>query len=154
MRTYLTKKLPAMVRMRKTGNSMCSTNWCWKSTARSHLLTWNRRIRSRFAHVFFSVQSFRGVFMIGLTTQMKFSRPKHALGWWCDDGWAQNLKKANWCQVQKYACVHRYWMSWDTWHPCSQRSPKNSKTHEPLSLIHIWRCRRRLRCRSRWSPYH
>ena len=25
---------------------------------------------------------------------------------------------------------------------------------ETLSLIHIWRCRRRLRCRSRWSPYH
>ena len=24
----------------------------------------------------------------------------------------------------------------------------------PLSLIHICRCRRRLRCRSRWSPYH
>ena len=23
-----------------------------------------------------------------------------------------------------------------------------------LSLIHIWRCRRRLRCRSRWSPDH
>ena len=23
-----------------------------------------------------------------------------------------------------------------------------------LSLIHIWRCRRVLRCRSRWSPYH
>ena len=23
-----------------------------------------------------------------------------------------------------------------------------------LSLIHIWRCRRLLRCRSRWSPYH
>ena len=23
-----------------------------------------------------------------------------------------------------------------------------------LSLIHIRRCRRRLRCRSRWSPYH
>ena len=23
-----------------------------------------------------------------------------------------------------------------------------------LTLIHIWRCRRRLRCRSRWSPYH
>ena len=23
-----------------------------------------------------------------------------------------------------------------------------------LSLIHIWRCRRTLRCRSRWSPYH
>ena len=24
----------------------------------------------------------------------------------------------------------------------------------PLSLIHIWRCRRLLTCRSRWSPYH
>ena len=23
-----------------------------------------------------------------------------------------------------------------------------------LSLIHIWRCRRNLPCRSRWSPYH
>ena len=23
-----------------------------------------------------------------------------------------------------------------------------------LSLIHIWRCRRRNTCRSRWSPYH
>ena len=23
-----------------------------------------------------------------------------------------------------------------------------------LSLIHIWRCRRIERCRSRWSPYH
>ena len=23
-----------------------------------------------------------------------------------------------------------------------------------LSLIHIWRCRRRFACRSRWSPYH
>ena len=25
---------------------------------------------------------------------------------------------------------------------------------EALSLIHIWRCRRIERCRSRWSPYH
>ena len=24
----------------------------------------------------------------------------------------------------------------------------------PLSLIHIWRCRRSTLCRSRWSPYH
>ena len=23
-----------------------------------------------------------------------------------------------------------------------------------LSLIHIWRCRRAAKCRSRWSPYH
>ena len=28
------------------------------------------------------------------------------------------------------------------------------KSEYLLSLIHIWRCRRRLRCRSRWSPYH
>ena len=26
--------------------------------------------------------------------------------------------------------------------------------HYFLSLIHIWRCRRIERCRSRWSPYH
>ena len=26
--------------------------------------------------------------------------------------------------------------------------------HLSLSLIHIWRCRRIERCRSRWSPYH
>ena len=28
------------------------------------------------------------------------------------------------------------------------------KLEEMLSLIHIWRCRRIERCRSRWSPYH
>ena len=27
-------------------------------------------------------------------------------------------------------------------------------TEELLSLIHIWRCRRDVLCRSRWSPYH
>ena len=26
--------------------------------------------------------------------------------------------------------------------------------NQRLSLIHIWRCRRLLTCRSRWSPYH
>ena len=31
---------------------------------------------------------------------------------------------------------------------------EKSKRIVSLSLIHIWRCRRRLRCRSRWSPYH
>ena len=29
-----------------------------------------------------------------------------------------------------------------------------TRTHPLLSLIHIWRCRRTPRCRSRWSPYH
>ena len=28
------------------------------------------------------------------------------------------------------------------------------RLHYLLSLIHIWRCRRIERCRSRWSPYH
>ena len=27
-------------------------------------------------------------------------------------------------------------------------------TEQKLSLIHIWRCRRAVTCRSRWSPYH
>ena len=31
---------------------------------------------------------------------------------------------------------------------------KDAPNTPNLSLIHIWRCRRRLRCRSRWSPYH
>ena len=30
----------------------------------------------------------------------------------------------------------------------------NIPPHLNLSLIHIWRCRRIERCRSRWSPYH
>ena len=29
-----------------------------------------------------------------------------------------------------------------------------SRIPTKLSLIHIWRCRRIERCRSRWSPYH
>ena len=32
---------------------------------------------------------------------------------------------------------------------CTQNHPELY-----LSLIHIWRCRRIERCRSRWSPYH
>ena len=31
---------------------------------------------------------------------------------------------------------------------------KDPKQDQSLSLIHIWRCRRLLTCRSRWSPYH
>eukprot|EP00826_Nyctotherus_ovalis_P001531 TRINITY_DN10249_c0_g1_i3.p2 TRINITY_DN10249_c0_g1~~TRINITY_DN10249_c0_g1_i3.p2 ORF type:complete len:176 (-),score=80.79 TRINITY_DN10249_c0_g1_i3:24-551(-) len=31
---------------------------------------------------------------------------------------------------------------------------KNASMEEKLSLIHICRCRRIERCRSRWSPYH
>ena len=35
-----------------------------------------------------------------------------------------------------------------------QNKEKTVKTVQSLSLIHIWRCRRIERCRSRWSPYH
>ena len=31
---------------------------------------------------------------------------------------------------------------------------QRSVTRVGLSLIHIWRCRRAVTCRSRWSPYH
>ena len=31
---------------------------------------------------------------------------------------------------------------------------KKKEEEQTLSLIHIWRCRRIERCRSRWSPYH
>ena len=33
-------------------------------------------------------------------------------------------------------------------------TPYDEKLMYNLSLIHIWRCRRIERCRSRWSPYH
>ena len=33
-------------------------------------------------------------------------------------------------------------------------NPRRTPTAINLSLIHIWRCRRIERCRSRWSPYH
>ena len=32
--------------------------------------------------------------------------------------------------------------------------PQSQEGDWTLSLIHIWRCRRIERCRSRWSPYH
>ena len=38
-------------------------------------------------------------------------------------------------------------------HKTRPRTHAHTHTHT-LSLIHIWRCRRLLRCRSRWSPYH
>ena len=34
------------------------------------------------------------------------------------------------------------------------KNPFASRLAGFLSLIHIWRCRRIERCRSRWSPYH
>ena len=37
---------------------------------------------------------------------------------------------------------------------CLPLIPNSTTAHLELSLIHIWRCRRIERCRSRWSPYH
>ena len=36
----------------------------------------------------------------------------------------------------------------------TRRVGRSNGMRHLLSLIHIWRCRRRLRCRSRWSPCH
>ena len=77
------------------------------------------------------------------------------------------------------ACFERTTISNDLKHVCDLRNlfvqylfqvagrenpcPRHARTESPahplcslyiLSLIHIWRCRRLLTCRSRWSPYH
>ena len=44
------------------------------------------------------------------------------------------------------------WYITDVYFPCSCLLPLWQIRE--LSLIHIWRCRRIERCRSRWSPYH
>ena len=36
----------------------------------------------------------------------------------------------------------------------SSKNNNNNRSIFSLSLIHIWRCRRDVLCRSRWSPYH
>ena len=38
--------------------------------------------------------------------------------------------------------------------PITKPTPNSEPSVGKLSLIHIRRCRRRLTCRSRWSPYH
>ena len=38
--------------------------------------------------------------------------------------------------------------------PLTGEFDQSKTTQLYLSLIHIWRCRRIERCRSRWSPYH
>ena len=44
----------------------------------------------------------------------------------------------------------------DNIHKCNPSVADQTQifTVQDLSLIHIWRCRRIERCRSRWSPYH
>ena len=50
-------------------------------------------------------------------------------------------------------CIHRWWLNALSWF-LEQVYSQPSYIVEDLSLIHIWRCRRIERCRSRWSPYH
>ena len=51
----------------------------------------------------------------------------------------------------KYIVVDRFLCYICLKHVCSSTL---SEIFLKLSLIHIWRCRRLLTCRSRWSPYH
>ena len=46
--------------------------------------------------------------------------------------------------------------NWDVTWPWPRPPGDNLSSQDQyfLSLIHIWRCRRIERCRSRWSPYH
>ena len=46
-------------------------------------------------------------------------------------------------------CSNNYIVKW-----FKSTSLLNIECCKALSLIHIWRCRRLLTCRSRWSPYH
>ena len=46
--------------------------------------------------------------------------------------------------------TYRTFLSKSVWHSLRSLAIYIQK----LSLIHIWRCRRIERCRSRWSPYH
>ena len=64
-------------------------------------------------------------------THINFQLHQGAAGWW----WT---KEGPWRQRSR-----------STWRP-----KVDGSTGVRLSLIHIWRCRRLLTCRSRWSPYH
>ena len=44
--------------------------------------------------------------------------------------------------------------AWETATTSKEGSRRANYPILTLSLIHIWRCRRLLTCRSRWSPYH
>ena len=58
----------------------------------------------------------------------------------------KQVEMFHWNSVQQHACWQLFtWLDNDVNLHVMVRM---------LSLIHIWRCRRVLRCRSRWSPYH
>ena len=57
------------------------------------------------------------------------------------NSWRYTLKQLNGYRCYKHA-------------HCRAATPPRFSVALRLSLIHIWRCRRKLTCRSRWSPYH
>ena len=68
-----------------------------------------------------------------------FGNDSHVRGCWIS-WWSPHLKTLHWSEIKRVL----------DWH----HSSKNVWRWLKLSLIHIWRCRRIERCRSRWSPYH
>ena len=56
--------------------------------------------------------------------------------------------------VTVVTCHHHFYKWWWQSPPLFHVQSETFHTLFLLSLIHIWRCRRIERCRSRWSPYH
>ena len=75
---------------------------------------------------------------------VKFNKPE------CSYGYRTLLKgKGSPCSITERRVLELI--------PVLGSQPAGEVSHKPddyLSLIHIWRCRRLLTCRSRWSPYH
>ena len=70
---------------------------------------------------------------------------------------AQSHDSKVWVGIELTALVWEPKTHDNHWTSCSHTHTHThtyTHTHTHLSLIHIWRCRRIERCRSRWSPYH
>ena len=74
--------------------------------------------------------------------------------------WSASGRQCYQGKAQETAILHCSW--WGTFQTCIVICERDwfascfNAAHllVNLSLIHIWRCRRIERCRSRWSPYH
>ena len=60
-----------------------------------------------------------------------------------------SISDATRCQILRLKCI-KFCSRWGS----TMQTLLEEFTALPLSLIHIWRCRRSYACRSRWSPYH
>ena len=99
---------------------------------------------------FFLVNNEAGIFylyslLINLVTRKSHPIKKTFLFW--------GHKRHNWLVVILFRYYYYWNLLWNSW--ASQIIISTSLANDMfLSLIHIWRCRRIERCRSRWSPYH